>query len=116
MDISALQLKERLERLGYQSTSDQKILTISHPGEYQVQHENGSNQILWNIYLNDFSYPLKNFSGFLVTLDITDNVITHIYQKKSGPPEEIFLIELEPELITEFFEGSREDRQVVKLQ
>ncbi|MBI3016478.1 MAG: transglycosylase domain-containing protein [Deltaproteobacteria bacterium] len=117
MDIFALQLKERLERLGYQSSSE----VVHHPGEYQVQHENGSNQMTWTIYLNDFSYPLKNFSGFLVQLDITDTTITHISklslgQKKGDPQEEIFLVELEPELITEFFEGSREDRQVVKLQ
>src|SRR3989338_10618988 len=117
MDIFALQLKERLERLGYQSSCE----AVRHPGEYQVQHENGSNQMTWTIYLNDFSYPLKNFSGFLVRLDIADTTITHISklslgEKKADSQEEIFLIELEPELITEFFEGSREDRQVVKLQ
>lgn len=112
LDISAIQLKERLERLGYQSASE----SISHPGEYQVQHEDGSNQIRWTIYLNDFSYPLKNFSGFKITLDITDHIITHMAQKKRDSEEEIFLAELEPELITEFFEKTREDRQVVKLQ
>ncbi|MBI3019159.1 MAG: PBP1A family penicillin-binding protein [Deltaproteobacteria bacterium] len=59
---------------------------------------------------------MKNFAGFPITLDITDNIITHMYQKKTDQQEEIFLAELEPELITEFFEGTREDRQVVKLQ
>ncbi len=116
IDISSIQLKERLERLGYQQTSE----TVTHSGEYQVQHEEGSNQILWTIYLNDFFYPLKNFAGFPITLDIMDNRIIHIFkiflEKKPDQEEEIFLVELEPELIAEFFEGTREDRQVVKLQ
>ncbi len=116
LDISALQLKERLERLGYQPTAEDLL----HPGEYRLQQENGSNQILWSIYLNDFSYPLKNFSGFPVVLEITDHSIAHIFKlpaaQKNTDQEEIFLVELEPELITEFFEEAREDRQIVKLQ
>src|SRR3989338_1230749 len=116
LDILAIQLKERLERLGYQFTSEVSL----QPGEYSIQHENGPSHSIWSIYLHDFSYPLKNFSGFSVNLEITDSLITHMFKLSQDPKtkdqEEIFLVELEPELITEFFEETREDRQVVKLQ
>jgi len=103
LDIRSVHLKEKLDRLGYQEVSD----PVSRPSEYHVEGEQ------WAIYLNDFSYPLKKFTGFPLFLDIEDSVITKLYQKKD---EEIPLAELEPELITEFFGSSREDRQLVKLE
>ena len=81
LDISAAQLKERLERLGYQFTSQGSL----QPGEYHIQHENGSSQAIWNIYLHDFSYPLKNFSGFSVILEITDSLITQLFKLSQDP-------------------------------
>ena len=114
INIYAIQLKEKLERLGYQETKEE----VSQTGEYKIELSSSPNDSTWSLFLHDFDYPLRHFSGFLVRFEVSDHVITQLKYQKSPKAsfEEIALIELEPELITEFFENAREDRQVVKLE
>lgn len=110
ISMDAIGLKEKLDRLGYQEVKDE----VARHGEFKKEMEEGEE--IWLIYLHDFSYPFKEFRGFPIRLEIENGVIEKIEAKKNGNEfEEIELFELEPELITEFFEDTREDRQIVSL-
>lgn len=116
MHLSLQDLKEKLERLGYQEVSDQ----VSRSGEFQIHTESqdkNADVISWDIYLNDFVYPSKVFKGFPISLEIEDVILTRISHTKENndSKEDLFLIELEPELIAEFFQDNREQREIVKL-
>ncbi len=114
--IDAIGLKEKLDRLGYQKVEDELIRN----GEFKIEaEEEGQSELegeRWTIYLHDFSYPFKEFSGSPVRFEIKNGTIEKIEAKKNEDEfEEVELTEIEPELITEFFENRREDRQIVKL-
>lgn len=110
--IDAIGLKEKLDRLGYQEVKDE----VARNGEFKKEIEEEGSKEIWTLYLHDFSYPFKEFRGFPVRFDIEDGIIEKIEAKKNeGEFEEAELTEIEPELITEFFENTREDRQIVKL-
>lgn len=109
ISIHSIGLKEKLHRLGYQEVTD----AVSRSGEFKRELNDEGNEELWTIHLHDFFYPFKEFSGLPVRLEIEEGIIEKI---ETAPEfEETDLVELEPELITEFFENTREDRQLVKL-
>jgi penicillin-binding protein 1B len=119
--IDAIGLKEKLNRLGYQKIENE----VTRNGEFKIEAEEPEPKEeeeeeerfeTWTIYLHDFSYPFKEFNGLPVRFEIKDGVIEKIEAKKNEEEfEEVELTEIEPELITEFFENRREDRQIVKL-
>jgi len=104
VNLAAIRFKAKLDRLGYREVSDQ----VERQGEYQVRPLPQQNKAMWTIYLNDFAYPLESFKGQIVVFEVSDNVVLQI--------EENPIFEIEPELITEFFENAREQRQIVKLE
>lgn len=105
MALAPQRLKEKLHRLGYHEVSDE----VSRAGEFKFQ---GEEEI--HLYLNDFLYPSKPFKGFIIRIEFDENSIQRIQDDKNS--QELFLVELEPELITEFFQQNREDREIVKLE
>ena len=113
INILSVRLKERLSRLGYTEVSDE----VFKMGEFNIQNIS-EHQNLWTFYLHDFEYPLKSFKGMVARLNVEENIIKNISIQKTltSPFKETLLIELEPEVITEFFENAREDRQITKLE
>lgn len=114
LNIHSIHLKERLDRLGYQEVSDE----VTGQGEYRIEISPKPDQATWTLYLHDFEYPLTSSQGGIVRLEILENTIVQMQRQKSPAhsSEELSIIELEPELITEFFENTREDRQIVRIE
>jgi len=96
---------EKLRRLGYHPTSS----APKAKGEYRYQKPAG----LLEIYLRDFIYPTEPFKGYLVRFSLQGSVITRIENGVTG--EEIFSLELEPELVTGLYDRIWQERRVVKL-
>ena len=98
-------LWEKLRRLGYhESTAAPK-----NKGEYRYQASAGSLEIV----LHDFAYPTEPFKGIPVRISLQNGVITRIENVASG--QEMFSLELEPELVTGLYERTWQERKVVKL-
>ena len=96
---------EKLRRLGYHQTQ----AAPKSKGEYRYQKPAG----LLEIYLRDFVYPTEPFKGFPVRISLQGTVITKIVNGATG--EEIFSLELEPELVTGLYDRIWQERRVVKL-
>lgn len=99
------ELWEKLRRLGYHPTRG----TPKSKGEYRYQPAIG----LLEIYLRDFSYPTEPFVGMPVRIFVQGSVITKIENSSTG--EELFSLELEPELVTGLYDRTWQERRVVKL-
>jgi penicillin-binding protein 1B len=65
------------------------------------------------IYLHDFVYPTENFKGFPVRISFQGTVVTKIQNALDG--QELFSLELEPELITGLYDRIWQERRVVRL-
>ena len=96
---------EKLRRLGYHRTQAMP----KSKGEYRYQKPAG----LLEIYLRDFVYPTEPFKGFPVRISLQGAVISKIENGVSG--EEMFSLELEPELVTGLYDRIWQERRVVKL-
>ena len=99
-------LSEKLRRLGYHESQDapKSARGVSFPTRLAV---------LLEIYLRDFSYPTEQFKGFPVRISMQGSTLTKIENSWTG--EEIFSLELEPELITGLYDRVWEERRVVAL-
>lgn len=98
-------LREKLRRLGYVETPNQP----KSKGEYR--YPPGAAQL--EVYLHDFAYPTEAFKGIPVKISLQDSVITRI--ENATTAQELFSLELEPELVTGLYEHTWQERQVVKL-
>jgi penicillin-binding protein 1B len=98
-------LWEKLRRLGYHESTT----TPKNKGEYRYQASSGSLEIV----LHDFAYPTEPFKGIPVRIALQNGVITRIENVASG--QEMFSLELEPELVTGLYERTWQERKVVKL-
>ena len=98
-------LWDQFRRLGYRET--QSVPRIK--GEYRYQKSSG----LLNIYLHDFVYPAEAFKGIPVRISLQGPVITRIENEATG--QEMFSLELEPELVTGLYDRIWQERRVVKL-
>jgi penicillin-binding protein 1B len=99
------ELADKLRRLGYHEA---QALPKAR-GQYRLQPARG----VAEIYLQDFSYPTEQFKGFPVNISFQGTVVTKIQNKMTG--EELFSLELEPELITGLYDQVWEERRVVSL-
>jgi penicillin-binding protein 1B len=102
-DLAGAHLMDRLRRLGYHSVSG----LPQRPGEYHLEPGR------LEIFLHDFSYPDHDFKGFLVYFSLKNGRIS----KMAEPPqeEELAMVELEPELVTAFFDEAWEERNLIRL-
>jgi penicillin-binding protein 1B len=98
-------LREQLRRLGYHETQS----TVKNQGEYRYQQSTG----VLEIYLHDFSYPTEPFKGIPVRIELQGTVISKIQNMATG--QEMFSLELEPELVTGLYDRTWQERRVVKL-
>lgn len=99
------ELWDKLRRLGYHGAS----AAPKTKGEYRYQRSNS----LVEIYLHDFVYPTENFKGFPVRISFQGTVVTKIQNALDG--QELFSLELEPELITGLYDRIWQERRVVRL-
>jgi len=98
-------LREKLRRLGYVQTASQP----RSKGEYRYP----AGGALLEVYLHDFAYPTEAFKGIPVKISLQDSVVTRIENATNA--QELFSLELEPELATGLYERTWQERQVVKL-
>ena len=98
-------LSEKLRRLGYRESRGVPRVR----GEYRIQSAKGQ----LDIYLHDFSYPTEQFKGYPVRISMQGASIAKIENIATG--EEVFSLELEPELITGLYDRVWEERRVVTL-
>lgn len=96
--------ESKLKRLEYSKSSSRKPAK----GNYKVS---GGEVI---VYLQDFDYPREKFSGYPVKITFDEGKIISI--EKFGVAEELYSVQLEPELIAEIFSKKMEERKVVRLK
>jgi len=99
---------ERLARLNYHRVAPGQVRAR---GEYSYDSNSG----LLVIFLHNFAYPYRNYGGDLVRMEVgADQTIEAMDDPSTHKP--IYSMELEPELISGIFEGSWEQRRLVRLE
>ena len=98
-------LLEKLRRLGYYETAGEPRTK----GEYRISRSAGTIEI----YLHDFDYPTERFKGGPVRLSLQGNSLSRIENLATG--QEMYSLELEPELVTGLYERIWQERRLVKL-
>ncbi|HWP56304.1 MAG TPA: PBP1A family penicillin-binding protein [Candidatus Acidoferrales bacterium] len=104
INVDARELQEKLRRLGYRLAQGTKS-----KGEYRV----AKNGAFIDVHLHDFDYPGGRFEGFPVRIEFRGGAIERMANLASG--EELFSLELEPELIAGLYDRIWEERRVVRL-
>ena len=99
------QIRAKLRRLGYRSSEHEPRAK----GEYRIRGQNG----IVEIFLHDFRYPQREFRGFPVRISLKSETIHRIQRLDDG--EVLPSLELEPEVVTGFFDRVREQRRIVRL-
>ncbi|HUY27736.1 MAG TPA: PBP1A family penicillin-binding protein [Candidatus Binataceae bacterium] len=106
-NLNDLGFFDRLARLNYHRIDGGQVKTR---GEYSFDSKQG--ELI--IFLHSFAYPYGNFGGQLVDITLsTDHTIESMRDPVTR--KAVFSIELEPELISGIFEGSWDQRRLVRL-
>jgi penicillin-binding protein 1B len=105
--LSTTGLVERLYRLNYQEvkTNDEPL---DKPGQYR------RNKASLEIYQRRFGYPGETREPRPVELLLGGEAVTKIINRQSG--EELFVLEVEPELIGRFFGQVQEERRIIPYE
>jgi penicillin-binding protein 1B len=103
MNLRREDLAEKLRRLGYRETRS----ALKAKGEYL------SSKSDVEIYLHDFAYPAENFKGFPIRLSFQGAALARMENLESG--QDIFSLEIEPELIAGLYDQIWEERRLVTL-
>ncbi len=103
MSLSRADLSEKLRRLGYRETHAE----VKAKGEYRA----GKTDV--DIFLHDFAYPAENFKGFPIRLSFQGLTLAKMENLESG--ENLFSLELEPELIAGLYDRIWAERRLVSL-
>ncbi len=98
-------LIEKLRHLGYYETPGEP----RRKGEYRAVRSSGT----VDIYLHDFDFPTEQFKGIPVRLSFQGNSLTRIDNLATG--QEMFSLELEPELVAGLYDRVWQERRPVKL-
>jgi penicillin-binding protein 1B len=106
ISLRAEELREKLRRLGYHEVAG----APKSKGQYHYQPSRG----LLEIYLQDFVYPTEAFTGYPVRISFEGSAISRI--ENVGDGQEIFSLELEPELVSGLYDQIWQERRVVSLK
>lgn len=102
--ISSDDLENKLIRLGYTLTSD-------HPGKKgEYVRDRGDIEI----YFRDLALPGNTREGFPALIDIRNKTIRKI--KRTDTDETLDLVELDPELVMQYFGNERELRKIISIK
>ena len=105
MNLRMEDLWEKLRRLGYRKI--RKAPRVK--GEYRFLRRKG----ILEIYLHGFAYPLEPFKGIPVRITLQSATVTKMENMDNW--EEMFSLELEPELVTGLYNSVWQERRLVKL-
>lgn len=105
MNLRMEDLREKFRRLGYRESRN----APQARGEYRFLKREG----IVEISLHDFVYPLEAFQGFPVRIALQGTSVAKMENMNTG--EELFSLELEPELVTGLYDRIWQERRVVKL-
>ena len=103
MNLRKEDMSEKLRRLGYRETHGQL-----NKGEYRFAKSDSL-----EIYLHDFAYPVEFFKGFPIRISFQGLAVTRMENVASN--QEIFSLELEPELVAGLYDRIWQERHVVTL-
>lgn len=104
VDIEKTHLIARLKRLSYRPVKR----PVKNPGEYFL------NQNEIEIYLHEFSYPDRHQSGYPVGLSFMEgSKIDRMVDLSLA--EDLERVSIEPEIIGGFYEGTWEERNIIRL-
>lgn len=103
MNLRREDLSEKMRRLGYREARGSL-----NRGEYRFAKSDAV-----EIYLHDFAYPMETFKGFPVRIGFQGVAVTRMENLESG--QDIFSLELEPELIAGLYDRVWQERRVVTL-
>ena len=106
LDLDAIGFFQRLARLNYHP-----VQSAGLPGRGDFHYDRPHGRLV--IFLHRFSYPYNEFPGEMVELKLTGSTITSMRDVGSGAP--IYSMQLEPELLSGIFQGSWEQRRLVRL-
>jgi penicillin-binding protein 1B len=105
--LSDLGFFQRLARLNYHRVDSGQV---NSRGEYSYDEKQG----VLEIFLHSFSYPYREFPGELIAMQLSkDGVIQSMSDPSARKP--VYSMELEPELISGIFQGSWDQRRLVRL-
>jgi len=108
LKIGDLGLMQRLARLNYHQVA--AAAQVSVRGEYQYDQKIGRLEL----FMHSFAYPYHNFPGELVLIKLApDGSIDSIHDATTG--QEIFSLELEPELLGAIYQGDWQQRRLIPL-
>ena len=105
MNLRREDLAEKLRRLGYRESRG----TPNAKGEYRFVKGEGAVEI----YLHDFVYPLESFKAIPVRLSLQGGSVARMENMEDA--QELFSLELEPELVTGLYDRIWEERRLVNL-
>ena len=104
MNLRREDFAEKLRRLGYGETRNEPRAK----GEYRFGKDGAV-----EIFLHDFAYPLESFKGFPVRIGFQGAAVARMENLENG--QELFSLELEPELIAGFYDRIWQERRLVSL-
>lgn len=106
LDLDSVGFFERLARLNYH-----RVQSATPPGRGEFSYEPARGRLV--IFLHRFSYPYDEFPGEMVELKLAGNTVATMRDLGSG--RAIYSMQLEPELLSGIFQGSWEQRRLVRL-
>jgi penicillin-binding protein 1B len=95
-------LQASLERLGYRSVQEP-----TNPGQYRLKAPH------IDIALREFRYPYRRQPARTIRISFARHMVRDIRDVRTD--QAIGAVELEPQLVSEFFSAEREKRQLVKI-
>jgi penicillin-binding protein 1B len=103
LDIAAAGLFDRLQRLNYREADSDPL----RKGDFRRTPTG------LEVFLRDFSYPGQRVDDRLIHIELAGNVIVGLRDLRSG--EELYALQLEPELISGLYDSTWEERREVPL-
>jgi penicillin-binding protein 1B len=95
-------LQASLERLGYR-----QVTALTNPGQYRLDAPH------LDIALREFRYPYRHVLARTLRITFGRNSVREIRDLRGE--QKIAAVDLEPQLVSEFFTPEREKRQLVKI-
>jgi len=103
IDIDAIGLPARVERLRYRETRG----TLDYPGEYHRTND------AFELYVREFAAASGRQPARAIRLDLRKGTVARITDVQTG--EEITSVELEPEVLAGLYQSVWEERRVLTL-
>jgi penicillin-binding protein 1B len=95
-------LQASLERLGYRS-----VQALTNPGQYRLRAPH------LDIALREFRYPYRRQPARTIRVSFARDIVREVRDLRGD--QAISVVDLEPQLVSEFFTPEREKRQLVNI-